>query len=66
VPARVERFPLQHGTSASVLKPLLGWAALAAILALIRRVTREPSLPRMSEQWLLGHQHQFNRDQYDR
>jgi hypothetical protein len=66
MPARVERFPVQHGTSVSVLKPVLGWAALAAILALIRRVTREPSLPRMSEQWLLSHQHQFNRDQYDR
>jgi hypothetical protein len=66
MPARVERFPLQHGTSSSVLKPLLGWAALAAVLALIRRITREPSLPRMSEQWLLSHQPQFNRDPYDR
>jgi|RhiMetdeSRZDD1v2_1073273.scaffolds.fasta_scaffold126056_4 hypothetical protein len=63
MPARVEQFPLRQNTSVGVLKPLLGCAALVAVVALIRRYTREPSLPRMSEQWLVGHQSVFNRDQ---
>jgi len=63
MPARVEQFPLRRDTSVGVLKPLLGCAAVIAIAALIRRYTREPSLPRMSEQWLLSHQSEFNRDQ---
>ena len=45
-----------------MLQPLFGWAALPTIVAWIRRVMREPSLPRMSEQWLLSHQTEFNRD----
>jgi hypothetical protein len=36
---------------------------VVAIVALIRRYTREPSLPRMSEQWRVSHQSVFNRDQ---
>jgi hypothetical protein len=63
MPARVEQFPLRRDTPVGVLKPLLGCAALIAIAALIRRYTREPSLPRMSEQWLVSHQSVFNRDQ---
>ena len=63
MPARVEQFPLRQNTSVGVLKPLLGCAALVAVVALIRRYTREPSLPRMSEQWLVSHQSVFNRDQ---
>jgi hypothetical protein len=63
MPARVEPFPVQHRVSRGVVKPLLGCAALVAIAALIRRYTREPSLPRMSEHWVLSHQSQFNRDQ---
>jgi hypothetical protein len=63
MPARVEQFPLRRDTSAGVLRPLLGGAALLAIVALIRRYTREPSLPRMSEHWLVSHQSVFNRDQ---
>jgi hypothetical protein len=63
MPARVEQFPLRRDTSAGVLKPLLGCAALVAILALIRRYTHEPSLPRMSEHWLVSHRSVFNRDQ---
>ena len=62
---RAEQLPLQQDSSGSVLKPLLGWAALIAAVALIRRYTREPSLPRMSEQWLLSRQTEFNRDQRD-
>ena len=63
MPARIEQFPLRRDTSVGVLKPLLGCAALVAIVALVRRYTREPSLPRMSEHWLVGHQSEFNRDQ---
>jgi hypothetical protein len=63
MPARVEQFPLRRDTSAGVFKPLLGCAALVAIVALIRRYTREPSLPRMSEHWLVSHRSVFNRDQ---
>ena len=63
MPARVEQFPLHRDTSVGVFKPLLGCAVAVAIVALIRRYTREPSLPRMSEHWLLSHQSEFNRDQ---
>jgi hypothetical protein len=63
MPARVEQFPIRRDTSVGVLKPLLGCAAVVAIVALIRRYTREPSLPRMSEQWRVSHQSVFNRDQ---
>jgi hypothetical protein len=63
MPARVEQFPLRRDTSIGVFKPLLGCAALVTLVALIRRYTREPSLPRMSEHWLVSHQSEFNRDQ---
>jgi hypothetical protein len=63
MPARVEQFPIRQETSIGVLKPLLGCAAVVAVVALIRRYTREPSLPRMSEHWLVSHQTLFNRDQ---
>lgn len=64
--ARAEQLQFQQHASGTILKPLLGWAALATVLALIRRYTREPKLPRMSEQWMLSHQTEFHRDQYDR
>jgi hypothetical protein len=63
MPARVEQFPLRRDTSVGVVKPLLGCAAVVAIIAIIRRYTREPSLSRMSEHWLVSHQSEFNRDQ---
>src|SRR4026209_1605988 len=43
-------------------QPLRDWVAVTALVAWLRRVMREPSLPRMSEQWLLSHQTEFNRD----
>jgi hypothetical protein len=64
MPARVEGFPLHHRPVRRILKPVLGWALVATILAVIRRYTRQPSLPRMSDQWLLSHQADFNRDEY--
>ena len=62
MPARAERLPFQSITAQGVLQTLLGWVALPTIVDWIRRVTREPSLPRMSEEWLLNHQSEFNRD----
>ena len=64
MPARVEGFTFPHGSGRRILSPVLGWAFVAALLAVIRRVTRQPSLPRMSEQWLLSHQADFHREQY--
>jgi hypothetical protein len=62
MPARAERLQFQSSTEHGVVKPLVGWAALATIVEWIRHVTREPSLPRMSEEWLLSHQSEFYRD----
>jgi hypothetical protein len=62
MPARAERLAFQPSTEHSAPQALLGWAGMPTIVAWIRRVTREPSLPRMSEQWLLSHQSEFNRD----
>jgi hypothetical protein len=62
MPARAEGFPFQSSTERGLLQPLLGWPVLPMIVAWIRRVMREPSLPRMSEQWLASHQSEFNRD----
>ena len=64
MPAHVDSFPLHHRDVRRLLKPMLGWAFLATILTIIRRLTHEPSLPRMSEQWLLSHQMDFSRDSY--
>ena len=65
MPARVEGFTLPHGSGRGILDhPVLGWALVATLIALIRRVARQPSLPRMSDQWLLSHQADFHRDQY--
>jgi len=64
MPARVESFPVPHRPVRRILGPVLGWAFLAAVVALIHRYTRQPSLPRMSDQWLLSHQADFNRGDY--
>ena len=64
MPARVERFPLPHETGRQLFRPILGWAFVAALLAIVRRVARQPSLPKMSEQWLLSRQADFDREQY--
>ena len=64
MPARVEGFPLPHRPGRQILKPVLRWAFVAAVLAVVRRYTHQPSLPRMSEQWLLSQQTDFNRNDY--
>ena len=64
MPAHVERLPLPHRPARHVLKPVLGWAFVAAVVAVIRRFAQQPSLPRMSEHWLLSHQNDFNRNEY--
>jgi hypothetical protein len=62
--ARVESFPLPHASGRRNFNRVLAWAFVAALLAVIRRLTRQPSLPRMSDQWLLSHQADFHRDAY--
>jgi len=47
-----------------LLRPALGWAAVAAVVAVIRRATREPRVTRMSDQWLSSHNHDSNRFDY--
>jgi hypothetical protein len=64
MPAHVEVFPLPQRPDRHIIKPVLGWALVAAVLAVLRRYTRQPSLPRMSDQWMLSHQSDFNRDGY--
>ena len=49
---RVERLRLPERPHRGLLRPILGWAAFAAIVAMIRKVTREPSVTRMSDRWL--------------
>jgi len=65
MPARVDSFPVSHHPAPAwrLLKPALGWAIVAAGVALFRRYAQQPALPRMSEQWLLSHQSEFNRDE---
>jgi len=60
MPARVATFPLPHRPG----DPVLGGALLAALVAFVRRLAQQPSLPRMSEQWLLSHQRESYRDEY--
>lgn len=62
MPARTERLPFQSSTKDGTQQVLFGWVALPTIVAWILRIAREPSLPRMSEEWLLSHQSEFNRD----
>jgi len=63
MPARVERFPLPHRPGWRIFIPLFVWAFVVTLLSIIRRVACEPSLPRMSEQWLRSRQHDFHRDE---
>jgi hypothetical protein len=64
MPARVESFPVPHSPLRRVLKPALVSAALAAVAMLIRKYTREPALPKMSDDWLRSHRVDFTRDEY--
>jgi len=62
MPARVEEFPLPHRSTWRAFGPFLGWAFLATLFALIWRAARQPSLPKMSDEWLLSRQQDFARD----
>lgn len=62
--ARAEGFPLPHAPLGRVLKPLLGSALLATLVAMIRRIAREPSVPPMSEQWMQNHIHDYDQPDY--
>jgi len=44
-----------------MLGPVIGWAFVTTALATLLRMALKPSMPRMSEQWLLSHQTEFNR-----
>ncbi len=63
MPARVATFPLPHRHGPRILWPAFGWAFLAALVAVILRKAQQPSLPGMSEQWLLSHQRESYRDE---
>ena len=62
MPVRAERLPFQSSTEHGGTQRVLGWTALPTIVGWIWRVTHEPSLPRMSNEWMLSHQIEFNRD----
>lgn len=62
--ARVEGVEFFRRPRRGILKPVLGWAFVMAVIAVIRRIARQPSLPRMSDQWLQSRQPDFSRDQY--
>ena len=62
--ARAEELRLNAHPIRRILRPALGWAAFAAIVALIRRATREPRVTPMSEQWLASHDRGSNRFDY--
>jgi hypothetical protein len=62
MPARAERLPFQSSTEHDGTQRLFGWTALPTIVAWILRIACEPSLPRMSAEWMLSHQSEFNRD----
>jgi len=62
MPARAEQLPLQSSNEHGGIERLLGWVSLPTIVAWIWRVTCEPRLPRMSAEWMLSHQSEFNRD----
>ena len=62
--AHAEELHLEHHPIRKVLRPALGWAALAAVIALIRRKAREPRVTPMSERWLSSHDRDPNRFDY--
>ena len=61
---RAEELRLDAQPLRKFLRPAIGVAAMAAVVALIRRATREPRLTPMSEQWLACQQHDSNRFDY--
>ena len=58
--ARAEELRLDDHPIRKVLRPAIGWAAVAAVVALIRRMAREPRVTPMSEQWLASHDRSSN------
>jgi hypothetical protein len=51
--AHAESLSLPNPPVHRLLMPAL-WALVTALLAVLRRLARQPSMPRMSEQWLLS------------
>ena len=59
--ARAEDLSFAEHPFRWLLGPALGWAFVTTLIAMIRRRATEPSLPRMSPQWLHSHYREFNR-----
>jgi hypothetical protein len=62
--AHAEELHLDQHPARKFLRPALSLAALAALVALIRRATREPRVTPMSDQWLASQHHDSNRFDY--
>jgi hypothetical protein len=62
--ARVEGLSFPHHPLRRLFGPALGLAVVATLLAKLRQRALKPSMPRMSEQWLLSHAKEFNRLDY--
>jgi hypothetical protein len=61
MPAHAEDLSFPHRSPELLSGPVFGWGFLSAVIALIRQKALTPTLPRMSEQWLLSHASEFNR-----
>jgi hypothetical protein len=64
MPARVDGLALPHHPFRWFLSVALGSAFLATVIATLRRRVLKPSVARMSEQWLVSHEKEFNRLDY--
>ena len=62
--ARAEELQLHEHPIRRMLGPAIGWAMLAALVALVRRVTREPRVAPMSDEWLSSQHYDSNRFDY--
>jgi hypothetical protein len=62
--ARVEGLSYPHHPVKSLLAHIFGWALFTMLIGVVRRIFLQPSMERMSEQWLVSHQREFTRDEY--
>jgi hypothetical protein len=65
VTVSVERFDVPSSSVAHAARwlvlPVVGWAVFAAAGRLLRDRARQPSLPRMSDEWLRTHEAESGR-----
>jgi hypothetical protein len=62
--ARVESLSLPHHPFRWILSSALGGVFLTAVITTLRRRALKPTMARMSQQWLLSHEKEFNRLDY--